>query len=60
MHQDALGGSWSLSSSQNDQLPATVGTPLNKPLFESEIPGGSNPLRMRNWYGRAGPQPAPP
>ena len=48
-HQAAEGGSSSLSSTQKDQFPATVGVPLIRPLLDRERPGGSPPLRMLNW-----------
>ena len=48
-HQSAEGGSWSESSSQNDQLPALVGTPLTRPSEASDSPGGSAPPRIVNW-----------
>src|ERR671937_225977 len=48
-HQDAVGGSWSLSSTQNDQLPTRVGLPLKRQLESSAIPGGRFPLRIRYW-----------
>src|ERR671935_1215937 len=60
VHQLAEGGSWSLSSTQNDQLPCCVGVPLTTPFDASERPGGTEPLRMVNWYGSAGPQPPSP
>src|SRR5438093_12700954 len=56
-HQEAEGGSWSESSSQNDQLPARVGTPLTRPPEASDNPGGSAPPRIVNCYGSAGAQP---
>src|SRR6266540_858793 len=59
-HQSAEGGSWLESSSQNDQLPAFVGTPLTRPSDASDKPGGSPPARIVNWYGRVGPQPPSP
>jgi hypothetical protein len=49
MHHEAEGGSWSLSSTQNDQLPAAVGTPLMSPSWLSESPGGNVPERNLNW-----------
>src|SRR6266545_4894646 len=49
LHQDWDGGSSSLSSTQNDQVPVCVGVPLTNPPFDSESPGGSAPLRILNW-----------
>src|SRR5262249_22810150 len=59
-HHGCSGGSWSLSSSQNDQLPARLGIPVSRPSSRSERPGGSEPLRTWNWYGNSGPQPPSP
>ena len=39
-HQDAEGGSSSLSSEQNDHRPACVGIPRRRPAFSSVRPGG--------------------
>src|ERR687895_1674950 len=49
MHQSAEGGSWSLSSTQKDQRPPSVGVPLTRPFDASERPGGREPLRILNW-----------
>src|SRR5262245_14016035 len=59
-HHGSDGDSSSLSSSQNDQLPARVGMPVSRPSPSSVRPGGRAPLRTWNWYGNSGPQPPSP
>ena len=45
LHHAAEGGSSSLSSTQNDQVPAVAGVPWSEPSFSSARPGGNDPLR---------------
>ena len=49
MHQLALGGFWSLRSTQKEKLPAAAGVPPIVPLDESDSPSGSLPPMIEYW-----------